>query len=263
MPSDPPFDRLALVAPFSALPPPSRTLLEAVTAISSDLDLPSVLERIVAAATELTVAKYGALGVIGPQRDLVEFVTVGIDAETRARIGDLPRGRGLLGQLIAPPDPLRLEDLSRHPSSVGFPANHPPMTTFLGVPVRIRGTAFGNLYLCEKPGGFTDEDQGLVVALAQAAGFVIDNARTYGLSERRRRWLEATAELTEALQPPIRIEEALHGLTETARSVSGARFAAVGSRRQRRNTAGSPSTPTEIQASTRRCAGPRRSAVGA
>jgi signal transduction histidine kinase len=204
-------------------------LLEAVTAISSDLDLPSVLERIVAAATELTGAQYGALGVIGPQRDLVEFVTVGIDAETRARIGDLPRGRGLLGQLIEHPDPLLLEDLAQHPSSVGFPANHPPMTTFLGVPVRIRGTAFGNLYLCEKPGGFTEEDQGLVVALAQAAGFVIDNARAYGLSERRRRWLEATAELTEALQPPIRIEDALHGLTETARSVSGARFAAVGS----------------------------------
>ena len=216
------------MAPFSALPQPARTLLEAVTAISSDLDLPSVLERIVAAATELTGARYGALGVIGPQRDLVEFVTVGVDAETHARIGELPRGRGILGQLIEHPDPLLLEDLSQHPSSVGFPANHPPMTTFLGVPVLIRGTAFGNLYLCEKPGGFTEEDQGLVVALAQAAGFVIDNARAYGLSARRRRWLEATAELTEALQPPIRIEEALHGLTETARSVSGARFAAVG-----------------------------------
>ncbi len=102
------------------------------------------------------------------------------------------------------------------------------MTTFLGVPVRIRGTAFGNLYLCEKPGGFTDEDQWLVTALAQAAGFVIDNARAYGLSERRRRWLEASAELSDALQPPIRLEAALRGLTETARSVSGARFAAVG-----------------------------------
>ena len=216
------------MAPFSALPQPARTLLEAVTAIASDLDLPSVLERIVAAATELTGAKYGALGVIGSHRDLVEFVTVGIDAETRARIGDLPRGRGILGLLIEHPDPLRLDDLARHASSAGFPPNHPPMTTFLGVPVLIRGTAFGNLYLTEKPGGFTEEDQGLVVALAQAAGFVIDNARAYGLSERRRRWLEATAELTEALQPPIRIEQALYGLTETARSVSGARLAAVG-----------------------------------
>ena len=220
--------RLDLVAPFSALPQPARTLLEAVTAISSDLDLPHVLERIVAAATELTGAKYGALGVIGSQHDLVEFVTVGVDAETRARIGDLPRGRGILGQLIDHPQPLRLDDLAQHASSVGFPAHHPPMTTFLGVPVMIRGTAFGNLYLCEKPGGFTAEDQGLVVALAQVAGFVIDNARAYGLSERRRRWLEASAEVTDALQPPIRLEVALTSLTETARSVAGARLAAVG-----------------------------------
>jgi signal transduction histidine kinase len=216
--------------PFSALPKPARTLLEAVTAISSDLDLPHVLERIVAAATELTGAKYGALGVIGPHRDLTEFVTVGIDAERRAQIGDLPRGHGILGQLIDHPTPLRLDDLAQHSASVGFPAHHPPMTTFLGVPVVIRGTAFGNLYLCEKEGGFTEEDQWLVVALAQVAGFVIDNARAYGLSERRRRWLEASAELAEALQPPVRLEEALSGLTQTARAVSGARLAAIGSR---------------------------------
>src|SRR6185436_5249764 len=109
--------------------------------------------------------------------------------------------------------------------SVGFPANHPPMDTFLGVPVRIRGTVFGNLYLTEKRNGaeFTEKDEQLVESLARAAGFVIENARAYGLSERRRQWLEASAELTEALQPPVQLDRALHAIAETSRSVSGAR----------------------------------------
>lgn len=212
------------------LPGPAQALLDAVLAISSDLDLRSVLSRIVESATELTGAKYGALGVIGPGgKDLVEFVTTGIGEHRRKLIGDPPHGRGILGLLIEHPDPLRLDDLTAHPHSYGFPDNHPPMTTFLGVPIRIRGTVFGNLYLTEKAGGtsFTAQDEMLVSGLATAAGFVIENARAYGLSERRRQWLEASAELADALQPPIEIEHALGLVTRTARSVSGALATAV------------------------------------
>ena len=194
----------------AALSGPAHALLEAVTAIASDLDLTSVLTRIVEAATELTDATYGALGVLGADGTLVEFVTTGIDDATRALIGDLPRGAGILGVFIEEPEGLRLLDLAAHPKSVGFPPNHPPMTTFLGMPVRIRGTVFGNLYLTEKRGGvpFTAEDEQLVEALARSAGLVIGNARAYGLSERRRQWLEASAEVGAALAPPVRLEEA-------------------------------------------------------
>ncbi len=207
----------------------SAALLEAVTAISSDLDLRSVLTRIVEAATRLTHARYGALGVIGDVGSLVEFVTTGLTEEERTRIGDLPRGRGILGLLIDRPEAIRLKELAAHEASSGFPPNHPPMTTFLGVPVRIRGTVFGNLYLTEKQDGaeFTEQDQQLVEALARAAGFVIENARAYGLSERRRQWLEASAELNETLQPPVQLSDALLAITATARSVSGARATAL------------------------------------
>jgi len=208
-------------------------LFEAVTAISSDLDLRSVLTRLVESATRLTGAQYAAMGVIGGSGDdLVEFVTTGIDDEHHRLIGDLPRGRGILGLLIREPQALRMDDLAAHPASVGFPAHHPAMTTFLGVPVRIRGTVFGNLYLTEKAGGepFTDQDEQLVEALARAAGYVIENARAYGLSERRRQWLEASAELTETLQPPIRLDEARRAITEMARAVSRVRATALLSR---------------------------------
>ena len=209
----------------SALTGPAQALLDAVTAIASDLDLTSVLTRIVTAATQLTDAQYGALGVLGSDGRLVEFLTTGIDEATRALIGDLPTGDGILGVIITEPEGLRLVDLSAHPRSVGFPANHPPMNTFLGMPVRIRGTVFGNLYLTEKRGGlpFTELDEQLTEALARTAGLVIDNAHTYGLSERRRRWLEATAEIGVDLQPPIQRESALDKIVRTARSVSGAR----------------------------------------
>jgi signal transduction histidine kinase len=208
---------------------PAQALLDAVVAISSDLDLHSVLLRIVVSACELTGAQYGALGVIGADGNLDDFVTHGIDAELHQKIGDLPRGRGILRLLIAEPEPLRLEDLRTHPRSYGFPPHHPPMSSFLGVPVRIRGTVFGNLYLTEKAAGeqFTAQDERLVLALASAAGFVIDNARAYLLSERRRQWLEASAELTEALQPPISIDGALAKFTNAARSLSGAVATAV------------------------------------
>ena len=211
--------------PEPALPGAAEALLEAVVAISSDLDLHAVLTRIVESATEMTGATYGALGVIAPDgKTLVDFVTTGMDEQHRLLIGDLPRGQGILGLLIEHPEPIRLDNLSEHPSSFGFPAHHPPMTTFLGVPIKIRGTVFGNLYLTEKAGGtsFTAQDELLVRGLATAAGFVIENARAYGLSERRRQWLEATADLAEELQPPIDIEGALALITKTMRSVSGA-----------------------------------------
>ena len=197
----------------------TTALLDAVMAISSDLDLHNVLSRIVEAATTLTDARYGALGVVGPESHLVEFVTTGLSDEQRHRIGDLPHGRGILGLLITDPRPIRLEELAEHPSSYGFPANHPPMGSFLGVPVRIRGTVFGNLYLTEKAGGgqFTATDEQLCVALAGVVGVVIENARAYGLSERRRAWLEAAATLPDMLRPPIDWESWLSRVTSTAR----------------------------------------------
>ena len=216
--------------PMPPLSGPARALLDAVTAISTDLDLGRVLTRIVESATALTGARYGALGVIGGgEGGLVQFVTTGLDAETRERIGDLPSGRAILRLLIDEPETLRLDDLSAHPSSYGFPAHHPPMRTFLGVPVRIRGTVFGNLYLTEKAGGepFTAEDEVLVQKLAVAAGSVIDNARTYGLSERRRQWLEAVADLTADLAPPIDLGLALRRIAAATRSFSGAGSTAV------------------------------------
>lgn len=211
------------------LPASTRALLDAVNAISSDLDLHAVLSRIVEAATRLTEARYGALGVLGSDDHLSDFVTTGIGDDERAAIGPPPHGRGILGLLIKHPEPIRLDDLAQHPGSVGFPPNHPPMGTFLGVPVRIRGTVFGNLYLTEKSGdrSFTVEDERLVEALASAAGFVIENARAYGISERRRQWLEASAELNEALQPPIEAGPALDQVARTARSLTGATAAAV------------------------------------
>ena len=206
----------------------AQALLDAVVAISSDLDLTSVLSRIVEAACQLTDARYGAVGVIGPDGDLVEFITHGLDPHEREAIGAPPHGRGILGLLIKHPEPLRLQDLSQHPESYGFPPDHPPMRSFLGVPVRIRGTVFGNLYLTEKAHGqFTDSDTLLVEALASAAGFVIENARAYTLSERRRQWLQATAELVDDLQPPLDTRVALQRIAHAALSVGRARGTAV------------------------------------
>lgn len=210
------------------LPSSTRALLDAVNAISSDLDLRAVLTRIVEAATRLTEARYGALGVVGRDDLLAEFITTGVSDAERAAIGPPPHGRGILGLLIQHPEPIRLDDLSTHPRSVGFPPNHPPMGSFLGVPVRIRGTVFGNLYLTEKAGGsFTIEDERMVEALASAAGFVIENARAYGISERRRRWLEASAELNEALQPPIDSERAIDQVARSVRSLTHAKATLV------------------------------------
>jgi len=211
------------------LPANARALLDAVVAISSDLDMHSVLNRIVVSACQITSARYGALGVIGHGGGLVDFVTHGVTEEEHAAIGNLPRGHGILGLLIDHPEPIRLSHIKDHPKSYGFPPNHPPMDSFLGVPVRIRGRVFGNLYLTEKEGGgdFTDHDEKLVEALASAAGFVIENARDYAQSERRRQWLEATAQINDALQPPVRLDDALRQIAIGARRVSGASAVAV------------------------------------
>jgi len=220
-PSPPPDD--------AALPLAAQALLDAVIAISSDLDMHNVLDRIVVASCELTGARYGALGVIGVDGQLSDFITHGIEQEVHEQIGELPRGRGILRLLIDHPSPLRLERLQDHPQSYGFPPHHPPMTTFLGVPVRIRGTVFGNLYLTEKEGGtpFTEQDVTLVQALASAAGFVIENARAYALSEHQRAWLEASARLNDALQPPVAMETALQHVAVATRGVSRAHAVGV------------------------------------
>jgi GAF domain-containing protein len=164
-----------------------HALLEAVLAIGSDLDLQTVLRRIAEAAVTLVSAEYGALGVLGADGQLSQFVTVGIDPDMVAKIGSLPEGHGILGVLIKDPRPLRLDDISQHPSSFGFPPNHPPMRTFLGVPIRVRDEVFGNLYLTEKRGGqpFDEDDEAVVLALAAAAGVAIENARLYEQSRRR------------------------------------------------------------------------------
>jgi signal transduction histidine kinase len=157
-----------------------RELLDAVLALGSDLDPPSMLRRIVEAAVGLVDARYGALGVLDDTRTrLSEFITVGMDPATHDRIGDLPEGHGILGLLIVDAEPLRLPDLHEHPDSFGFPPHHPPMRSFLGVPIRVRGEVFGNLYLTDKTtaDAFTDVDEELIVGLAAAAAVAIQNVR--------------------------------------------------------------------------------------
>ncbi|WP_308113574.1 GAF domain-containing protein [Arthrobacter sp. ISL-30] len=175
-----------------------RGLLEAVVAVAEDLSLEAVLERVVESACRLLHARYGALGVIGHDGALSTFITIGIEDDLAKKIGPLPTGHGVLGLLISDPKPLRLPDLRQHPESYGFPGNHPPMVSFLGVPVRVRGRVFGNLYLTEKEGGadFTPEDEELAVALAAAAGVAIENARLYEEARRRASWLEACTDVS-------------------------------------------------------------------
>lgn len=176
-------------------------LLTAVVSLTEDLSLEAVLDRVVQSACELVGARYGALGVIGTDQQLSHFITVGIDDEGVRFIGDLPTGHGVLGHLIREPRPLRLHDLGEHPMAAGFPPNHPPMKTFLGVPVRVRNEVFGNLYLTEKKDGqdFTADDEDLAVALAAAAGVAIQNARLFEDSKRRQGWLEAGMEVSDRL----------------------------------------------------------------
>lgn len=158
-----------------------RALLDAVISIGSDLELAAILDRIVAAACKLVDARYGALGVLDDAGGLADFRTQGLSEAEIIALGDPPTGRGILGHIIEVPEPLRLEDLTAHPASIGFPPGHPPMRTFLGVPVKVGEKAWGNLYLTDKRGGyFTDDDEDIIKALAAAAGVAIDNARLYG-----------------------------------------------------------------------------------
>ena len=164
-----------------------KGLFTAVVSVAAGLELGATLRRIVQAAVELVDASYGALGVLDSEGGLGEFIHVGIDAHTAGKIGHLPEGRGILGLLMEHPVPIRLDNLSTHPASTGFPTSHPAMTSFLGVPVRVRGKVFGNLYLTEKRNGlgFTSDDERTVMALAAAAAVAIENARLYERSRQR------------------------------------------------------------------------------
>ncbi|MFD4943610.1 GAF domain-containing protein [Streptomyces sp. NPDC058239] len=182
-------------------PAEAALLLDAVMSVGRELDLPQVLRRIVESAVVVVDAEYGALGVVGEGTRLTQFLPVGVTGEQREAIGPLPEGHGILGELIRHPEPLRLVELSEHPSSYGFPPNHPPMHSFLGVPIRVRDKVFGNLYLTEKRGGrvFDTEDETVLSTLAVAAGVAIENARLYAETRDRQRWQEANSEIVAAL----------------------------------------------------------------
>jgi len=200
-----------------------RGLLAANRTITADLTLPTVLRRIVEAGCQLVRARYGALGVLAPDGGLAEFVHVGLDERTVARIGHLPEGKGLLGALIDDPSTIRLRSIDDDPRSVGFPPHHPPMTSFLGVPVLVRGKVFGNLYLTERIDGgeFTADDEELVAALAATAGVAIENARLYEQSQRRQDWLQASAKITRQLLS-AEGEEPLQLIAREARQIADA-----------------------------------------
>lgn len=204
-------------------------LLEAMLVVTSGLELDVTLRTIVHTAIDLVDACYGALGVRGHDHELVEFIYEGIDAATRERIGHLPEGRGVLGVLIDEPKPIRLDNISDHVASVGFPVNHPPMRTFLGVPVLIRDEVFGNLYLTEKAGGlpFSEDDEVLVHALAAAAGIAIDNARLYEQSKARQSWIEATRDIGTELLSGTDPATVFRLVADESRNLSGAELTLV------------------------------------
>src|SRR5207244_4269827 len=204
-----------------------RSLLDAIAAVTGELSLDGLLERLVEVAVELTGARYGALGVIDRSGSQLErFITTGIDDEARVAIGDLPRGRGILGVLIREAKPLRLHDLSDDPRSVGFPANHPPMRSFLGVPVMLRGVAYGNLYLTEKAGGedFSQDDEELVTLLAAQAAVAIENARLYESATQWSRQLESLIEVGNALATETDLERILDLVGRRLRELLDARL---------------------------------------
>ena len=202
-------------------------LLAATRTIAADLSLPVLLRRIVEAGCELVGARFGALAVVRPDNQPTELITVGVDQQTVARIGHLPHGVGILGRLITDPRPLRLEELGSHPDFVGFPAGHPPMSSFLGVSIRVRDKVFGSLYLTEKTpvGAFSAEDEELLGALAAAAGVAIENARLYEAAQRRQRWLKVSVEIVGELlagkSVPLRL------IAARARRMADADLAAI------------------------------------
>ena len=205
-------------------------LLEAVLSVGSELDLERVLRRTTREAADLLDARYAALGVVAPDGErIAEFLTAGLTDEEAAAVGRCPEGRGLLGELIRHPRPLRLPKLSAHPSSYGFPPGHPRMDTFVGVPLQVGKEVFGVLYLTEKRDGapFDEEDESVLAILAAAAGVAIDHARRYEESKRRQRWLRANAEITAALLSGSPRGRALRLIAERAREIMGAALAVV------------------------------------
>ncbi|MEV0743181.1 GAF domain-containing protein [Streptomyces sp. NPDC050549] len=207
-----------------------HSLLEAVLSVGRELDLEQALHSIVEAAAVLVDAEYAALGVITPDgKALSAFHTIGVTDEQIAEIGPFPEGHGILGELIRHPEPLRLAKISQHSASYGFPPNHPPMSTFLGVPIRVREHVFGNLYLTEKRGGaqFDGEDESVLSTLAVAAGVAIDNARLYEESRLRERWLQANAEVTHNLMSGDSRTQVLGLIAERAGEITGSALAAV------------------------------------
>nr|WP_245865353.1 GAF domain-containing protein [Prauserella marina] len=205
-------------------------LLEAVLAVGAGIDLDPTLRRVVRAAVELVDARYGAFGVLGDdQRELSRFVYDGLDEATRARIGRLPLGRGVLGLPIRDPQPIRISDTADHPESVGFPPHHPPMRGFLGVPVRVRGEIFGYLYLADKADGgdFADDDEIVLRSLAAAAGVAVENARLFEESRGRERWLEAVARVNETILADASAEDTLCLVADFAHDLTSASAALV------------------------------------
>ncbi len=206
-------------------------LLDAMRSVGSGLELHSTLNRICETAADLANARYAAIGVVDEDGDgLAEFVHHGVDEPTVRRIGHLPDGRkGLLGALIREPEPIRLADLTEDPRSCGFPEHHPPMRSFLGVPIRVQGEIFGNLYLSDKPAGepFDDYDLAMVRVLATEAGIAIGNARLYEAAQQRERWIDGSVAVTTALLSGGDMDEALQVVAEQARRLSGARAGIV------------------------------------
>lgn len=195
-----------------------RALLRGTRAVAAGLDLPTVLHRIVESAAELVDARYAALAVLNPDGGVAEFVHVGMDPAAVMAGGGPPQGRGILGLLVTRPRPIRLTHLREHEASYGFPPGHPPMRTFLGVPIRVREEMYGNLYLTEKRDGtpFTAEDEELVVALADSAGVAVENARLYEQTSRRQRWQQATARIATSLLSGAPPEEGMRMVAEEA-----------------------------------------------
>jgi signal transduction histidine kinase len=207
-----------------------RLLVEAGISLASERSLDALLQRIVDTAARLTDARYAALGVVDPSgRSLERFLTSGIDEETYAAIGDIPRGRGLLGVLIREAKPLRVHDITADPRSVGFPPNHPPMHTFLGVPILLRGVTYGDLYLAEKAGGgdFTEEDEDVIQLLASQAAVAIENARLYESSTRWLRQLESINEIGNALASQLELEPLLAMVAARLRALVRARIVLI------------------------------------
>jgi len=206
-----------------------RRLIESGLALSRELSLSTVLQRIVQLAVEITDARYGALGVIGPDGRVSEFFTTGVSEQVRRDIGDPPVGRGVLGVLIEGGKPLRLPDITAHPASVGFPPHHPEMTSFLGAPIVVRGTVFGDIYLTNKQSAteFSDEDEEALMVLAAQAGSAIENARLYAEARRDERMLDAFRDIAIAILSGAGSDEALDLIARHALELVGADLATV------------------------------------